>query len=171
MVGRRSSVGRASLVVACVLLLVLSSLPLLVPSCLHILRLHPRNVNVRRLGNQSLSELPPRVPHLPAKALCSTTGSTVSPIASIVARLSAQPQARIIRSRIGGNYWPWQPGCERWGTSKQRCDSRRLLLRWSSRSRIRQALRGTSKTGMPQENTVAQKTNQRAEGGSLDGGA
>ena len=169
--GRRSSVGRASLVVASVLLLVLSSLPLLVPSCLHLLRLHPRNVNVRRPGNLSLSGLPPRAPRLLAKALCSTTGSTVNPIAGTVARLATQPQVRIIRSRIGRNCWPWQPGCERWRTSKQRCDSRKLLLRRSSRSRMRQApqsLECRKKYGCAEDESAC---GDGGQGGSLDGGA
>ena len=73
---------------------------------------------LRLLGNLSLSDLPPRAPRLHAKAFCSTTGSTVSPIAGTVVRLSTQPQVRSIRSRIDRNYWPWQPGCGQWETSK-----------------------------------------------------
>ena len=86
MVGRRSSVGRASLVVASVLLLVISSL--LLPFLL------PRNANVWLLGSLGLSDLPPRAPRLRAKALCSKTGSTRSPTAGTVARLLPRLQLR-----------------------------------------------------------------------------
>ena len=160
MVGRRRSVGRASLV-ASVLLLVLSSLPLLVLSCLPLLLPHLRSANVRFLGNSSLRGPPLRTHTLSCKGFVfKTTGLARSPTAVTVVSLLPRLQLRSIRSRSGRSCWPWRLSYGQWVKRRQCSVLRNLLLRRSNQ--IRRARRGLPKASNAAKNAVAQKTNQHA---------
>ena len=150
LVGRRSSVRRANLVVTSVLLLVLCSLPLLVLSCLPLLLLHPRSANVRFLGSSSLSGPPLRAPRLRAKALCSTTGSARSPIAGTVDRPSPRLELHSNRSGSGRSCWPWRLSYGQLVTRRQRS----VLRSPSSPTRLLKASNASKKCGCAEDKTA-----------------